>query len=419
MKGTLSDRIFHQCEDGKTSFTKLTNSAYETMFLVAYGDSEDTDALVDTLDRVAQTLETEGFDGKAIVLNVFLAQEINRDVTLYKIRKCFGVDFPATTLIFQPPSEDRPVALELIAIRKIDETSPKKFKLKRPYENTVLLETDRFLLLNVGGLYPDFAPIGAYHRSLQTFAKMRLALENSGFSMNQILRTWIYQGHLTLEEGSTQRYKELNRSRTDFFEKCDFLKPFLPRYYNGPRVFPASTGIGDSGYDVSMSCVAISSVQKGRIDKKVITVPLENPLQTPAFDYGEQYSPQSPKFSRAMALSVDRFCVVFVSGTASITSQETRHFDDPAAQTEQTLDNIEALISGNNLAKHAVPGFEADISDMASLRVYVKRPSEYELIRKVCEERCRNIPILYTFADVCRDDLLVEIEGVAFPRSIL
>lgn len=417
MNGQFLQRTFKRQPESGVSLTLTEQGAYESLFLVANSLDSDEKPLSETLERVTRVLEDEGFRGRVIVLNVFFDGQIDRDESMRCIRGYFGrKTAPATTLIFQPPLEGK-IALELTAIRYTGEEENGAVKLSFSPENRVLLETKWFSLLNVGGLYPGFEPIGAYKRSLSTFEKMRNGLENSGMKVEQILRTWIYQGHLTMAEGQTQRYKELNGARTDFFEGKDFIPDFLPTDYSGPKVYPASTGIGDSGYDVTMSCVALG-VPSERPRGEVRAVPLENPLQTSAFDYAEKYSPQSPKFSRAMLFTIGRSCTVFVSGTASITSQETQHLDDPIGQTRQTLDNIEALIAGTNLARHGIPGFEAGLGDLAVMRVYIKRREDYGAIRKLCEERCPDVPCVYTVADVCRDDLLVEIEGIVLARSL-
>ena len=149
----------------------------------------------------------------------------------------------------------------------------------------------------------------------------------------------------------------------------------------------------------------------------MFVVPLENPNQTPAFDYAEFYSPKSPKFSRACAVSFNDRCSVYVSGTASIVDQKTVFIDDPVGQTNQTLDNIAALISGTNLQKHGVEGFDSDLSDLAVARVYVKKAEFLDSVRSVCERRLADVPVVYTYADVCRDDLLVEIEGIVSCRK--
>ena len=56
----------------------------------------------------------------------------------------------------------------------------------------------------------------------------------------------------------------------------------------------------------------------------------------------------------------------------------------------------------------------ATLSDIAKLRVYVKHEEDYEQCREVCERRLPRIPAIYLHADICRPELLMEIEAVAF-----
>ena len=227
-----------------------------------------------------------------------------------------------------------------------------------------------------------------------------------------MIRTWLYLGDIVGWEEDTQRYKELNRARTDFYRDMQFGGNHAPVDL-GHRVYPASTGIGSEGNDVIMSCIALATERND-----VQLTPLENPLQTSAFDYGEAYSPKSPKFCRAMAIAVGDFATTFVSGTASITQSETQYVGDIEGQTWQTLDNIGALISEFNLRRHGLPGFGATLDDLALVRVYVKRQEDYKIAKDVCECRLGELPIVYAVADVCRPELLVEIEGMAFSRRI-
>ena len=87
---------------------------------------------------------------------------------------------------------------------------------------------------------------------------------------------------------------------------------------------------------------------------------------------------------------------------------------DAAAQTHETLDNIAALISEENLgsARTARPGHFARRSRLgAGLH---QRQDDYAAVRAICERRLGELPTIYAVADVCRDELLVEIEGIAF-----
>jgi hypothetical protein len=80
------------------------------------------------------------------------------------------------------------------------------------------------------------------------------------------------------------------------------------------------------------------------------------------------------------------------------------------------LDNIAALIDGENLDRHGISGLSCGLGHLECVRVYVKRKSELEVIRQVCERRLPEVPTIYTIADVCRPELLVEIEGIAVAR---
>jgi len=229
-------------------------------------------------------------------------------------------------------------------------------------------------------------------------------------SFTDVARVWLYQGNITEEEeDGTERYRELNRARTDFFDHYDFASNPLAATTHGHPIYPASTGIGTLERGLIATCLA---VQTDRKDVRLLS--LENPQQTSAFDYPKEYSRKSPKFSRAMGMRIGNHLTTWVSGTASIINVETVFPGDIAKQTEQTLDNIEKLIAPENYASQGWDDCGAYLSDLAKVRVYVKYAEDFEACRAVCERRLGRIPAIYAQADVCRPDLLVEIEGVAF-----
>ena len=229
-----------------------------------------------------------------------------------------------------------------------------------------------------------------------------------------MIRTWLYLGGIVDDEGPTQRYKQLNRARDDVYKDIRFLAGRLPegrgRRRSGPA-YPASTGIGTGGRGIMIGALALATERSD-----VAAVPLENPRQASAYDYAATYSPRSPKFSRGMALTCGADAMIFISGTASITSSETRHAGDVVSQTHETLDNIEALISEENLGRHGLPGLGTSLDGLGLIRVYIKRREDYATIRSLCQTRLGALPTTYTVADVCRPELLVEIEGIALSR---
>jgi len=107
--------------------------------------------------------------------------------------------------------------------------------------------------------------------------------------------------------------------------------------------------------------------------------------------------------------------VLFISGTASVVGHATLHPADVAAQTRETMTNIEAVLAeASRLANQ--PGF-----DLASLhyKVYVRHPADLAQIRDELERIVGIAPnAVYLQADVCRRDLLLEIEATAARPSI-
>ena len=189
----------------------------------------------------------------------------------------------------------------------------------------------------------------------------------------------------------------MNRARADFFADIPFGNHHV-RSADAPGVFyPASTGIGAQGDGVAMSCVALRSERD-----ELRVVPLENPCQTSAYAYQTSHSPRRPRFSRAVAVADDDAATLLVSGTASITEAESRHPEDVARQTHQTLDNIAALVSAENCARHGLAGAGATLGDLVHLRVYLKRPADYAAVRQICCQRIGPLPAIFAVADVCR-----------------
>ncbi len=369
------------------------------------GDTLD-DQAQDALQTIRDVNHEEGTRGSIVQQSVFMKDAGQLEECGRIMKDFYGDDLPATTYIPQPPCEGKLVSIEALGVGRAMEG----VKIRRLSDRLVIATHSGVSWVHCGQIVPDTPARGVYDRSIDAFQKMAEMLAGVGIRFEQVIRTWLYLGDIVGPEGDTQRYKELNRARTDFYQDIRFSLASPPPGFN-PKVYPASTGIGSDGRDVVMSCIALSMERDD-----IIASPLENPLQTSAFDYSTTYGPRSPKFARAMALSCGPFATIFVSGTASITESETRHVGDVEGQTRQTLDNIEALISERNLCRHGMPGLGTTLDGLALVRVYIKRREDYAKTRAVCEDRLGELPTVYAVADVCRPELLVEIEGIAFSR---
>jgi len=311
------------------------------------------------------------------------------------MREFYGNELPATSYIPQAPCGGKLLEIEALGVGRMHGG----VEIQRLSERTVVTRHDGIAWVHCANVIPETSAETVYNRSRDAFRRLDDGLTASGFRYDQVVRTWLYLGDIVGLEGDRPRYEELNRARADFYQNVRF---------SGDH-YPASTGIGADGRDVMMSCIALAS---DRPD--LVRLPLENPRQTAASDYDGRYGQKSPKFSRAMAIVAGRVASLLISGTASITDSETRYVGNVEEQTWETLDNIAALISEDNFRRHGQTGLGATLDDMALVRVYVKRQEDYAVVRNVCEARLGELPVVYAVADVCRPDLLVEIEGIAF-----
>ncbi len=335
-------------------------------------------------------------------LTVFLRDEKHRDACKSRFLAHFAGRLPVTNYVLQAPCSGAALAVEAWAWGG----SGADVEWHGPHALTV--SHDGLRWIHCGGIEVLPARNGAHSQALEVLNGLRRELGRAGAGMDDMVRAWFYQGSITGQDTCGQRYLEFNRARTDAYRGVPFGRA-LVRRENGHPLYPASTGIGMQGRGLAASCLAL---QTSRPEVRVLS--LENPGQVPPCQYDARYSPQSPKFSRALAVLCGHFAITWISGTASIVNSESVFPGDIERQTNRTLDNIEQLIAPENFALHGAPRTGAGFADLARVRVYVKRAADYARCRAVCEHRLGRLPVLYVTADVCRPELLVEIEGVAF-----
>lgn len=358
--------------------------------------------LLETTDKAAN-LGNQSM--KMTSVTIFLKHQKDREECERLVRQHFGSRSPVVNYVFQPPGSGALVAMEAWGIGGRD------VRIEHHGPHLMTVDYDSVRWIYCGGIRVPSGASGAHHQTNCALDAVRRALESVGAGFEHVVRTWFYLGDITAPEGDNQRYQEMNRARTDFYSEICFGR-FPGGEHQLDSGFPASTGIGMESKDIVIGSIAL---QTQRQDVRLLT--LENPHQTPAYTYHPRYSPKSPKFSRAMALVLGDYTTTWISGTASIVNSESVFPGDIVRQTEQTINNIERLIAPANYAGHGAPRAGANLGDLAKVRVYIKRPEDYDRCKAVCEQRFGNVPAIYVFADICRPELLVEIEGVAFSRN--
>ena len=400
----VADTKADLAEGTRYSFVDLGDSVRLALMLAPQGRGAFQEQAQEVLAVMLKLLEKQPQPMAVTAQTVFL-RDAGDQVECERILAAFyGSKLPVTNFVFQPPCCGAALALEAWAI------GGKSVRVEHYGPQVLAVSYDSVRWIYCAGIKPAGSAKGVYAQTADALKQMRQGLVQAESCFEHVVRTWFYLGGITELEGDLQRYQELNRARTDFYRDIRFCGKLLePQSARG--VYPASTGIGMAGTGLVVSCLALETQRKD-----LFLLPLENPQQTPAYVYHSRYSPKSPKFSRAMALVLGDYATTWISGTASIVDSESRHLDDIEKQTEQTIENIERLIATDNFARHGVPGAGAQLHDLAKIRVYLKRPQDFAKCKAVCERRLGAVPAIYAIADVCRPELLVEIEGVAFSR---
>lgn len=206
-----------------------------------------------------------------------------------------------------------------------------------------------------------------------------------------LVRVWNYIADINLDTRGLERYRQFNSARHEATLACG-------RAVTGS--VPAASALGTaSGSPLTVYFLA---------SRRAPTF-IENPRQVSAYRYPAQYGPRSPSFSRGTVIGAGSEATLFISGTASIVGHRTLHAGDLAAQTRETLVNIEALL--DEAARRS--GAEDLRLETLAYKVYVRDPNELPVIRGELESALGpKAAILYLKADICRPDLSVEIEAV-------
>jgi chorismate lyase/3-hydroxybenzoate synthase len=137
---------------------------------------------------------------------------------------------------------------------------------------------------------------------------------------------------------------------------------------------------------------------------------LGSPRQLNAYDYPKIYGPRSPSFARATLCQSDAMTQLFISGTASVVGHQSQHEDLVDAQALETVTNLRALIER---AQCTTPSFQRETRLQSVFKVYLRNPKHLETVRRVLDAPfLLTSRLLYLQGDLCRKELLVEIEGL-------
>lgn len=213
-----------------------------------------------------------------------------------------------------------------------------------------------------------------------THAYERLLTHLAGSSERHLLRVWNYLDTINAGEGDAERYRRFCSARAQSMAA------------HGLARYPAATAIGHRGPRGRLQVYALSATADGTA--------LENPRQVSAWEYPRQYGPTAPSFARAMRLPQGGLAI---SGTAAVIGHASHHVGDVAAQVDEAVANLKAL-----LERAELPAFDA----LSPLKVYVRHPEDVDAVNAALARHLDpSVPRLFLQGDICRRELLVEIDG--------
>lgn len=367
--------------------------------------------LADCYRQFTESSINKGYSKNSIIKQtVFISALSNSDYyqsreKLFACAKFYFDELPPTSIIAQFP-DNGSLVLEIAYIEGIKPNE--LFRKQNDRSSWLVFQRGNMKMLFAAGLSESSDNGDIMQQSLDAFKLLHAILMEEKMEFSDIIRQWNYieqiTGIVNHNNSTSQHYQIFNDVRSKFYQ--------LASFDNG---FPAATGIGMEYGGISIDIIA------AKLENKNSIIGLKSPVQLDAYAYSKEvlaenytmgdFCRTTPKFERAKILISPENKWIFISGTAAIVGQASIPQLSVEQQTEMTIQNIKSLISPENLRKHGItPGEMATINH---LRVYVKYKNDIQQVKDICLKYFPHLPITYAVADICRPELLVEIEGQA------
>lgn len=319
--------------------------------------------------------------------------------------EAFGNDCPPFGVVMQEPEDPYLVICEVGFAKNSDADIRYGFFGNSPYCIVDTANYKEYWTIGAQSVHPDLNILASSDAS---FNYLKALYDHLGIRFNNIVRQWNYVGEILSKKEDKdhrlrQHYQMFNETRSKYYGKFRTVEDY-----------PAATGIGMKYLGVCIDSFAVTGNENLKI------IPISNPVQSESYKYGQTVligdpgkqmkENQPPQFERAKLIALNGVSRVMVSGTASIVGQDTIGIGDVEEQTRVTINNISKLTHPDNIRKH-YPEIEKVPTQFSYIRVYVRNKHHIAKIREICKQTYGNTPTTYVVADICRDNLLVEIEA--------
>ena len=211
------------------------------------------------------------------------------------------------------------------------------------------------------------------------------------------LKIWNYIPGINQGTGDEEHYRQFCLGRADSVLIAPGDHPPLP----------AATAIGAPLDEPALQIYFLAAALPG--------LDVENPRQVSAWRYPRQYGPRSPLFSRGTIFRLNGSRQFLISGTASVIGHQTHHENQVASQLSESLRNVNSLLEEGH---RQMGGSHARLDRNGILKVYIRHPEDLEPVHQALEsEAPAETPRIYLQGDICRSNLLTEIDGMVYCSS--
>ncbi len=328
-------------------------------------------SLKSTFQRMATICKER--NAQVIKMDIFGSLDAAQTFSVW-VNETFGIiDWPVTFVVSEQWSGEQVGGIYIYAISgtEVQSIHAQDQCIARSFEDNYA----RYVF--IGNIHPKDNSLTPQESTQRTLREMETVLHRSGMEFTNMVRTWFFN-HRILDW-----YADFNETRTTFYTQKNI--------FNG--LLPASTGMGGSniyGTSILASALAIRPKNDGISIKKI-----PSPLQDSAAKYGSS-------FSRAVEIATPHHKQVLVSGTASIdTSGDTVHRNNMDAQIDQTMNVVEAILHSRDMTS----------THINRVYAYTKHAKDIPSISRLWKNwKIPNTRVLFCPNDICREDLLFEIE---------
>jgi chorismate lyase/3-hydroxybenzoate synthase len=204
-----------------------------------------------------------------------------------------------------------------------------------------------------------------------------------------VWRVWNFITDVNEGQDDDERYRQFCLGRARAFAAIGGISPIIG--------YPAATAVGRQGGTRSLQVCWFAGREPGTA--------IENPRQVSAYHYPRNYGPAAPSFSRAMVVPGP---LLLVSGTSSIVGHASLHDGDLVAQLRETLVNLDTMLHRAHASGHLA---SQTLGAGSLVKAYVRRAGDAALVESGLRDHFGpGVPTLVVAADICRSELLVEVE---------